>query len=36
LGEKQFTKLNVYEGGNHSQGSQKPVKWEIKKNKSGK
>ncbi len=31
LGEKQFTKLKVYEGGNHSQGSQKPVKWEIKK-----
>ena len=36
LGEKQFTKLKVYEGGNHSNKSQKPVKWESKKSKKGK
>lgn len=36
LGEKQFTKLKVFEGGNHSNKAQKPVKWEIKKSKTGK
>ena len=36
LGEKQFTKLNVYQGGNHPHITQKPVKWEPKKIKTGK
>ncbi len=35
LGEKQFTKLKVYEGQNHPHAVQKPLKWENKK-KSGK
>ena len=34
LGEKQFTKLKVYEGQNHPHAVQKPLKWESKK-KSG-
>ena len=36
LGEKQFTKLKVYQGGNHPHLPQKPVKWEAKKSKTGK
>ncbi len=36
LGEKQFTKLKVFEGQSHSHGSQKPVKWESRKSKTGK
>ena len=36
LGEKQFTKLKVYEGQNHPHLPQKPIKWEIKKSKTGK
>ncbi|OGI08871.1 MAG: 50S ribosomal protein L13 [Candidatus Melainabacteria bacterium RIFCSPLOWO2_02_FULL_35_15] len=31
LGEKQFTKLKVYQGENHPHVTQKPVKWEFKK-----
>ena len=36
LGEKQFTKLKVYEGGKHLHTTQKPVKWESRKSKTGK
>ena len=36
LGEKQFTKLKVYPGGNHPHVTQKPITWESKKSKTGK
>ena len=30
LGEKQFTKLKVYQGASHPHVTQKPIKWDIK------
>ena len=36
LGEKQFTKLKVYEGQKHPHTVQKPIKWESRKSKTGK
>ena len=36
LGEKQFTKLKVHEGQTHPHAVQKPMKWEIRKSKTGK
>lgn len=36
LGEKQYTKLKVYQGDTHPHAVQKPLKWEVRKSKTGK